>query len=176
MVSRFSAGLAGILLLLSWGGCGPAPTRGNDQVPPELTFEDLDFRVYRGSVATARGHAVNASFRRDTSDAAADRIDVVIPAAPGRPEARVSAAHGAGNLRERRFTAWGGVRATQADQVATTEEARYAAQDGLVRGDRPIEVTGGRFRVSGPGFTLDPADQVLRIEGGARALAGEGAR
>jgi hypothetical protein len=69
------------------------------------------------------------------------------------------------------------VRGEQGGQVALTEEAHYSAKDGLVRGDRPIEVRrAGRFTARGPGFVFDPAEQVLRIEGGARVVAGEARR
>ena len=172
-VTRFSAGLTSAVLALATGGCGAAPARGNDQVPPELTFDQLTFRVYRGSSLTAEGQAERASFRRDSSDLAAERVAVLFSATPGHPAAHVTAARGEGNLREHRFSAAGGVRAEQAGQVAVTDAARYSGADGRIRGDRPIEVTGGRFVVRGPAFTLDPREQALRIEGGASAVAGE---
>lgn len=176
-VTRLSAGLVSAALALATGGCGPVPAgQGSDQVRPELTFDQLTFRVYRGSALTAQGHAGRAAFRRDSSDLAAERVEVLFPETPGHPAARVTAARGEGNLREHRFSAAGGLRAEQAGQVAVTEAARYAGADGIVRGDRPIEVTGGRFVVRGPAFTLDPRDQTLRIEGGATAVAGEQAR
>jgi hypothetical protein len=143
-------------------------------VPPELTFDALAFRVYRGSALSAEGVAARAAFRRDTSDLRADRVEVRFPAEPDRPEARVQAAEGAGNVATRRFEAWGGVHAEQAGRVADTEAARWSADDGLVRGDGPIVVRGPGLRVTGPGFTLDPRDGVLRIEGGARVVSGGG--
>lgn len=141
-------------------------------MPPELTFDALAFRVYRGSALSAEGVAARAAFRRDTSDLRADRVDVRFPAEADRPEARVKAAEGSGNVSERRFEAWGGVHAEQAGRVADTEAARWSAEDGLVRGDRPIAVRGTGLRVTGPGFTLDPRDGTLRIEGGARVVSG----
>ena len=121
---------------------------------------------------TADGNAVRASFRRDNADLSSETVSVRFPASGDHPEARVDAVAGRGNLKARQFTATGGVRAQQGGQTATTEEARYSAADGLVRGDRPIEVRSGRLTVLGPGFTLDPSEQVLHIEGGARAVAG----
>jgi hypothetical protein len=171
-VSPVFAGLVGVALLLSTGACSPAPQRGNEPVPPELTFDDLEFRVYRGAALSASGRADWASFRRDTSGLAARAVTTWFPATGARPEARVEASRGEGNLREHRFVAAGGVRAEQGGQVATTEVARYLGADAVIRGDRPIEVRGGSYVVRGPGFTLDPRDQVLHIEGGASVVAG----
>jgi hypothetical protein len=176
MVTRFSAGLALICLLALASGCARARTQRNEQVAPELTFDKLAFRVYRGAVLTAQGVAERASFRRDTADAFAERIEVRLPGTAARPEARVTAVRGAGNLRSRQFAGSAGVLAEQAGQVAVTERAQYAAADGLIRGDRPIEVRGGRFTVRGPSFTLDPREQVLLIGGGANLSAGERTR
>ncbi len=175
MVTRFSAGMVLVLLTLL-AGCASPLTRRTEQVPPELTFDDLQFRVYRGPALTASGWAKHASFRRDTSDLSGSEIFVRFAATSSRPEARVAAAQGSGNLHERRVRAWGGVRGEQSGEVATTEEAHYSAQDGLVRGERPIEIRDERLTARGPGFTLDPRDQVLLIEGGAHAVAGQGGR
>ncbi|HEX9290346.1 MAG TPA: LPS export ABC transporter periplasmic protein LptC [Anaeromyxobacteraceae bacterium] len=172
MVTRFSASLAALTFLALSSGCGVANQQGNEEVPPELTFDNFRFRVYRGPVLTAEGDAVHASFRRDTADLAADRIRLRIPATATRAEARITAARGSGNVKDRRFEASGGVRAEQGDQVATTAQARYTAADRLVHGDQPVEVRSGSLTVRGPGFTLEPDDQVLRIEGGAHVVAG----
>lgn len=139
---------------------------------PALTFDKLEFRVYRGPVMTAVGTTDRASFRRDTSDLHAERIDVRFPEEVGRTEAQVVATEGDGNLRNRWFAGQGGVVATQASQVAVTDRARYSAVDGLIRGDRPIQVDGGRFQVRGPAFTLDPRRQVMDIVDGAQLTAG----
>ena len=173
MVTRCSAGMALLALLASIAACGPGRPQGNEEVPPQLTFDNLVFRVYRGSVLTAEGVAGRATFRRDNADVGAEQIDVRFPGVPSRPDARVLAVRGTGNLKERRFVASGGVRAEQAGEIAITDEARYSAEDGLIRGDRPIEVRGGAFTVRGPGFTFDPRDEVLNIEGGASMVAGE---
>jgi hypothetical protein len=145
-------------------------------VPPQLTFEELRFRVFRGPLLTAEGQAAHATFRRDTADLAAERIAVRFPATSAQAESHITAARGSGNVREHRFTATGGVRAEQPGQVATTAEARYAAVDGMVRGDQPVEVRASGLTVSGPGFTLDPREQILHIEGGAHVVTGEAKR
>ena len=156
-------------------GCQAKQSFGKEAVPPQLTFDELRYRVYRGPLLTAEGTAAHASLRRDTSDVAAEQVTVRFPPAGENAEARLTAARAEGNLRQRTFRAMGGVRAEQAGQIALTEEARYDAATGLVHGDRPIEVHGGsRLTVRGPGFTLDPRQQRLGIKGGANITAGEG--
>jgi hypothetical protein len=145
-------------------------------VPPELTFDNLSFRVYRGPVLAAEGTARRASFRRDSADASASAVDVLLPATGGHPEARLTAATAHGNLRARWFLAEGGVRASQSGQVADSERARYDAADGLVRGDAPVTVRGGGFTASGAGFTFDPQAETVRLTGGTRVVAGGAAR
>jgi hypothetical protein len=171
---RISHWAAAVLAAAGLGGCQVKQPLGKEDVPPQLTFQDLRYRVYQGPLLTAEGTAVRASMRRDTSDVVAEQVTVRFPPAGDRAEARVAAAQGQGNLKTRTFRAAGGVRAEQADQVALTEEARYDAASGLIRGDRPIEVQGGSsLTVRGPGFTLDPHQQRLVIQGGASITAGE---
>jgi len=172
-VTWFSGWITVLLSFALLVGCAPGPTVRVDQVPPQLTFDDLSFRVYRGPALTALGRARHASFRRDTSDLSGSDITVRFPGKDSRPEALVEAGAASGNLRERRLVASRGVRAVQAGEVATTEEAHYSAADGLVRGEKPIRVEYERFSAKGPGFTLDPRDQLLVITGGAQAVAGE---
>ncbi len=175
MVTRPSA-MVTVLLSLATVGCEAVRPRGNEEVPPQLTFEKLQFRVFRGALLTAEGEAAHAAFRRDTADLTAERIAVRFPATPTQAESHITAAHGSGNVREHRFVAGGGIRAEQAGQVATTAEAHYAATDGLVRGDQPVKVRASGLTVRGPGFTLDPKEQVLHIEGGAHVVTREGGR
>jgi Lipopolysaccharide-assembly, LptC-related len=176
MVTRSSAMVTACWLLVSAGACEPVRPRGNEEVPPQLTFERLDFRVFKGPLLTAVGSAQRASFRRDTGDLAAEQVEVRFPATSSRGESDIHAARGSGNVKQHDFTAWGGVRAEQAGQVAVTSEARYSASDGLVRGDKPVEVRNSRLTVRGPGFILDPRDQILHIEGGAHVETSGGGR
>jgi len=176
MVTRSSVMAMAFCLLVSTGACQPVKPRGNEEVPPQLTFENLDFRVFKGSRLTAEGNAQRASFRRDTADVAAEQVKVRFPATSTQAEAHLTAARGSGNVKEHHFAAWGGVRAEQAGQIAVTPEARYSASDGLVRGDKPVEVRNSRLTVRGPGFTLEPRDQILHIEGGAQAATGGSGR
>ncbi len=162
---------AAALAFMAWASAcaGPRP-QGTVDVPPELTFENLEFRVFRGAVLTAQGTAMHATFRRDTADLAARQVATLFPATSNQPEARITAGEGRGNLKEHAFTARNGVRAEQAGQVATTSTARYSAADGLVRGDEPVEIRSSRMTAGGPGFTLDPKEQSLQLLGGARAV------
>ena len=172
--SRISRCSAAVLAAAGLGGCQVKQPLGKEDVPPQLTFQELRYRVYQGSLLTAEGTAARASLRRDTSDLAAEQVTVRFPPAGENAEARIAAAKADGNLKLRTFRATGGVRAEQADQIALTEAARYDAASGLIRGDRPIEVHGGSsLTVRGPGFTLDPRQQRLVIQGGASITAGE---
>jgi hypothetical protein len=172
--SRVSRWTATVLAAAGLGGCQVKHSLGKEDVPPQLTFDDLRYRVYRGPLLTAEGTAAHASMRRDTSVLAAEQVTVRFPPAGDNAEARITAARGAGNLRQRDFWATGGVRFEQADQVALTDEARYDAASGLVHGEKPIEVHGGSsLTVRGPAFTLDPRQQRLGIQGGAAITAGE---
>jgi lipopolysaccharide export system protein LptA len=176
MVTRISKGAALVIALAFTVGCTPGSPRGNDEVPPELTFQTLSFRVYRGPVLVTEGTATQASLRRDTADVTAQAVVARIPPAPGHDEARLRAARIDGNSRSRRFVASGGVHAEQAGQVADTEAATYDAIEHLVHGDRRVVLRRGGMTVTGAGFTLDPREQRLRLEGGTRAVAGGGRR
>ncbi len=141
-------------------------------MPPEIRFEELRFRVYRGERLAAHGTAARASYRRDTGDYTARTVDVLFAATGDRAEAHLTAPRAAGNARTRDLLAAGGVRAVQGGDVATTEEARYDPADGLVRGDRPIAVRGSGYAANGPAFVFDPRTSELAIQGGTRVEAG----
>jgi Ca2+-transporting ATPase len=66
----------------------------------------------------------------------------------------------------------GGLVAVRDRDEARTASARYAASDGVVRGDRPIEISGPGYRLAGPAFTLDPRAATLAVRGGVRLVAG----
>jgi hypothetical protein len=159
--------LAVLSLLVIASGCAARnPSEGED-VAPEVRFDELTFEVYRGPSLDATGTLGLARMRRDTSDVAAERIRVDFPPADEREAARVTAARGKGNATTRWFQAEGGVRAEQGDDVVETERARFEGKDRLVRGDAPVTVHGDAYVLSGPGFTLDPDERTVRIEGGA---------
>ncbi len=164
-------GLIVALSACSKGASAPDTEDGPD-VPPQLTFQKLEFRIYRGPELAAEGRAAQASFRRDTGEVVAERIVARFPEEPSRPATRIEAGHGEGNVRERRFAGSAGVKAVQGSQVSTTAEARWSAADGIIRGDEPVVVRRGRLVVRGPGFTINPKDQRLVIDGGAHAVAG----
>jgi hypothetical protein len=166
----------GLALLSSVGlpGCGGERPAETDRVVPEIRFDEVRFRAYRGAVLSATGEAVSAIYRRDTGDLAAGTVRVVLPEGGGRPEVRISAPIGQGNARSRDFLAKGGVRLERSTDVAETEEARYEGEDGLVHGDRPVAVRGRGYALEGPTFVLDPRSGLMDIQGGARLDAGQG--
>jgi hypothetical protein len=143
-----------------------------EKVTPEIRLEELGFRAYRGGRVAATGDAAQAGYRRDTGDFILETMSVVLPEPDGGAEARLTAPLGRGNARARDLLASGGVKLVRGTDVATTEEARYLGSDGLVHGDRPISVQGTGYVLAGPRFVIDPKAQALRIDGGARLLAG----
>jgi hypothetical protein len=175
MVTRLSALLSAISLALGSGGCAAQKRSEDEDVAPEVRFEQVDFQVFRGPELTASGTAAAARLRRDTNELGVETIRIKFPPKAERQEALVTAARGHGNLAERWFQAEGGVVASQGDDVAETERARFSSAEGLVRGDSPVEVRGSGYRLTGPGFTLDPTARTVRIDGGA-AIRAEGAR
>ncbi len=160
-------------LLLASAGCGA--TRGPDlqEVPPGIAFEQMDFRVYRGSTPSMSGQAERASLRRDTAAVEGQVLRVRLPGRPGEPEVVLEAPEGRGNVRERWFEVWGGAVLSQGAVRCETERARWA--DEVIRGDRPVQIRGQGFALSGPGFLLDPRAGSVRIRGGG-TLDARGAR
>lgn len=156
-------------------GCGSASPREQAAVPPELKLDGVRFRIYRGEALRASGTAETASLRRDSSELRASRLEAVLPRA-GAPVA-LTAPAGEGSLATQTFQASGGVVVSRGGDVARTERARYVpAQAGrgrdLVLGDDPVTVTGRGYRLTGTGFTFDPAAGDISVRGGARLVAG----
>jgi lipopolysaccharide export system protein LptC len=148
-------------------------------VVPEVKLEGVRFRLYRGEGLRLSGEAEGLTYRRDTHDLAAVRLDATVIDGEGAP-AHIAAAEGEGNASARTFTIRGGVTAERGDDVARTASASYAPEGpaaGLVSGADPIAVEGEGWRLEGTGFTLDPATGEMVVKGGARLVAGQpGAR
>ncbi len=143
-----------------------------EPVVPELKLEAVRFHVYRGERLAAHGWAERVRYRRDTGDLAGDDVVALFPAEFGAAETRLEARRASGNSRARDLLAQGGVRLVQGGEVATTDEARYDPEDGLVHGDRPVVIRGRGYALAGPGFVLDPRASTLTVQGGARLDAG----
>ncbi len=143
---------------------------------PELKLEGVRFRVYRGGELRAFGSADRASLRRDSTEVSAQVLEAVLPRST--PPVRIAAPRGEGVLSARTFSASGGVTATRGDDRASTERARYVPgpDGGRVVGEDPVVVEGRSYRLEGTGFTLTPADGEIAVGGGARLVAGAGAR
>ncbi len=171
---RMTAHPAALVLALALAGCGGAVPRETAAVPPELKLDGITFRIYRGDTLRAFGEAAAASLRRDSTELRASNLEAVLPR-PGGP-VHVTAPAGEGTLASRVFRASGGVVVSRGSDAARTESARYQPgegdRDGLLVGDDPVEVTGRGYRLTGRGFTLDPAAGDIVVRGGARLLAG----
>jgi len=169
--SKGCEGLAVVLCALSSGfltGCRAAEAPP-DRAQPEMRLENVHFRSYRGPALSSFGEATGLVYHRDTGDAVAQDAKVVLTP-EGSAEVHLSAPVLAGNLPSRTYQARGGVVMDRGIDSARTATARYGA-DGIVRGDEPIELLGPGYRLSGPAFTLDPADGVLVIRGGVKLVA-----
>jgi lipopolysaccharide export system protein LptC len=172
---RMTLGLpaAVLALALAAAGCGGAAPGGAQPVPPELRLDEVRFRIYRGDVLRSYGESDEVSLQRDTAEVRARRLEATLPRA-GTP-VRITAPAGEGSLLARTFEATGGVVVARGDDAARTDRATYVpegARDGLVRGDGPVVVSGRGYRLTGTGFTLDPAAGTIVVRRGARLVTG----
>lgn len=141
---------------------------------PELELEGVRFRLYRGDTLRASGEAARVSLRRDSTELTASNLAAVLPGAPGASptegDVRIAAPEGRGILRARTFSASGGVTVARAGDVARTATARYepSPDGGRVLGDDPVLVEGEDYRLTGPGFVLDPQAGEIAVRGGVR--------
>lgn len=174
--TRTAAALALAVSFLAEPGCRPEKPAEAAGVMPELKLEGVRFRVHRGDQLRASGEADVATLRRDSTEVSARNLAAVL--ARSEAPVRIAAPAGEGVLSSRVFAAGGGVTIARGGDVARTERARYVPGPGggRVTGSDPIVVEGRSYRLLGTGFTLDPADAGLTIGGGARLLAGGGAR
>lgn len=159
----------GSLLAAACGGPAPGPSV---RFVPEVTFQGVDFWVFRAESMTSNGTASRVAYRRDTGDFEAAELQVRLPSTPTRPAARILAPRGQGSTRSKDLLASGGVRLESRNDVALTEEARYDGADGLVHGEMPVVLSGPDYRLDGPRFVLDPNRQVIVIPGGVHLVAG----
>ena len=156
------------------GGCARPRSTEAGELLPQLILESVRFRVDRDGVARAEGAAELVALRRDTGDVAARGLVMTLLGSEG--EVQVRAPMASGRLGERRFAASGGLTAVRRTDTATTDAARYlpgpSGTPGQVVGDGPVLVTGPGYRLTGTGFTLDPASRDLTLRGGARLVSG----
>jgi lipopolysaccharide export system protein LptC len=166
-----------LLCAVATAGCWPSRPPDARQVLPELRMEGVRYRVYRGSQSRLQGEADRTSYRRDTTEVVAHGLALILTDVAGATPVRVTAPVGQGIGSERVFSVEGGVRAVRADDLATTERARYAPATpgdgaGLVRGDDPVHLEGPGYQLDGTGFTLDPATGEFALFGKPRFVGG----
>lgn len=140
---------------------------------PEVKFEELSFRVWRGGQLELSGTARSAAWERGSAGVAAEKVVALFPASEGHPESTVQAAHTTGSLRTHDFVATGGLVASQAGERIVTPSGRYTSANGRLQGDEAVTVFGKGYQLDGRGFVLDPATRHLTIGGGAHLVAGE---
>ena len=167
-------------MALACTGCRQSSQGSSEDLVPGLKLEGVQFRVYRGSALRASGTASRADYRRATDELLARNLTTDL-VAPSGGDARLTAAEGQGKLKERTFTASGGIVLERADATARTASATYVAgPPPLIRGVEPVTVDGtgkAAWKLTGKGFTADPRSGDLTVGGGVRLEAQEaGAR
>jgi hypothetical protein len=146
-------------------------------VVPALTLERVRFRIWRGDVLRARGEAAEVSLRRDTGELSASDLLAELPSRDQPIFIAAPTAHGLVSTQE--FVAEGGVVVTHGGERAVTERARWQpgpSGQGIVTGDAPVVIERPGARLSGTGFSFDPATGELSIGGPVTTTATEGAR
>lgn len=161
---------AGLLL------CACRPARPVvEEPPPQVTFERVRLRSFRGEQTVAQGTADRLTFQPGTSLLSAERARVVLPpqsgpqpaddrglqaqptAAAAAPVAvELEAARATGHLASRQAQGSGGVQwRQQGGASGRTQSASIDGQARVVTGDQPVEVSGDGYRLSAGGFRLD---------------------
>lgn len=138
---------------------------------PALKLDGVRFRLYRGDTLRASGEAARATLRRDSTELIARNLAAVLPGAPAAGgDVRITAPAGQGVVRDRTFSASGGVTVAQGQAVARTSSARYepSPDGGLVRGDEPVVVQGDGLALRGDGFELDPRVGEIVVRGAVK--------
>lgn len=144
---------------------------------PALTLERVRFRIWRGDVLRARGEAAEVTLLRDSGQLSASDLRAELPSRDGPVVLSAPLAHGLVSTQE--FVAEGGVVVTHGGERAVTERARWQpgpSGQGIVTGDAPVVIERQGARLSGVGFSFDPASGELRIGGPVSTTASEGAR
>lgn len=178
MVLRSSIHFAGWILAVSGmalGGCSKPRAVEQTRAAPELRLEGVRFRLFRGERLRADGTAASLTYQRETTSVQGS--DVELRLRQPREVVTISAPLGSGVVSARTFEATGGILAERGTDTARTESARFVPGDGpqgMVIGERPVELAGNGYRMRGNGFTLDPADGQIVLRGGTRLLAGLG--
>jgi lipopolysaccharide export system protein LptC len=156
------------------GGCGRSRSAEGSELLPQLVLQGVRFRVDRDGANRAQGTAELVALRRDTGAVAVRGLAMTLFGSEG--EVLIKAPLASGLLGERRFSASGGLTALRRTDLAVTDAAWYQpgprGTPGLARGDGPVVLTGPGYRVTGTGFTLDPATRELTLRGGARLVSG----
>lgn len=133
-----------------------------------MRFFGVHYRSYRGEALSSVGEAAKLVYRRDTGEFVARDAKVTLPSEDSS-EVHISAPVMSGDV-GRSYEARGGVELDRSLDSARTESAR-CAEDGIVRGDQRIDITGPGYRMWGPSFRLDPKTAELVIQGGVRLVA-----
>jgi hypothetical protein len=159
-----------------WGTPSTIDTpKATESEPPAIELSRAEFLDSTGNSLRAHGYAQHAFYRRDTGEAWASNVRVLVP----RPQSRsgtltLRSPQVQGNPVESRLHAQGGVTfVNQAGDRGETESLSYFGAEGRATGDRPLTLWGPNYKLTANGFqwsakgdTLDlgPATLVSRSD------------
>jgi hypothetical protein len=171
------ATLLPLVLLVACQAPEVAPANGAAprSEPPAIELTRAEFLDSTGDNIRAHGFARHVFFRRDTGEAWATEVRVLVP----RPQSRsgtlvLESPQAQGNPLESRLHAQGGVTfGNEAGDRGDTERLSYFGKEGRAVGDRPLRLLGPNYTLTANGFrwsaegdTLDlgPATLVSRSD------------
>jgi hypothetical protein len=133
--------------------------------PPAIELTQAEFLDSSGNTLRAHGFARHVFYRRDTGEATANQVRVLVP----RPQSRsgtltLGSPRVQGNPLESRLYAQGGVSfVNQARDRGETERLTYLGNEGRAMGDRPLTLWGQNYTLSADGFHWAAAGDVLDL-------------
>ncbi len=161
-------------LLAALGAC-EAPKAREPAPTPAIVLQGVQLIHHRpdGTVSIARAEEV--TYRRDSGDVAATRLDAQLPPSGrvGRGGVHVVADRGAGSLAKQVGTLEGGVVAeTPAGDRVVTSEASYDGASGLVFAEAPVHAEGPGYAIAARTYALELETQRLTLGGGVDVRSG----
>jgi hypothetical protein len=149
-----------------WGApVVPPPSAGADAQPPAIELSRAEFFDTTGNSLRAHGFAKHVFYRRDTGEAWASEVRVLVP----RPQSRsgtltLRSPQVRGNPLESRLHAEGGVTfVNQAGDRGETESLSYFGNEGRAVGDRPLTLWGPNYTLTADGFRWLAQGDVLDL-------------
>jgi hypothetical protein len=162
--------LVPMALLVACQAPSVAPSRSTapadtDSTPPAIELTQAEFLDSSGSSLRAHGFARHVFYRRDTGEAWASEVRVMVP----RPQSRsgtltLRSPWVSGNTLESRLSAKGGVTfVNEVGDRGETERLSYFGNEGRATGDKPITLWGPNYTLHADGFRWSAQGDVLDL-------------